>query len=469
MYTKNAKIMNKVLFTSLFCISFVVISDICCAQDIIFLRNGEEIESKVIEVLPDLIKYNKWTNQNGPLYSIDKSEVFMIKYPDGSKDVFERTNETKESNSNITLDDVKKDEALKNVRAYVMKQFIDNSLQMTNFCKTNGFSKNSFEGNIYTIYIDIKAYLKSQVWLVGNGLVGYWRNNFHVYTYKPTLNDYERMTNDIITYPRGMKFIFSCEVETLEMDNGYSIKKFKIKKVIEDGLISNTISSFEEGTDIYIPKKGKIELSSVELVNAVSDVEGNRYRTVVIGSQTWMKDNLRVSHYKDGINLSMKTDAGSFEGSYCWPQNNKEYKNIWGALYDGNAIFSSKLCPEGWHIPSQTEWIELFNYLGGPNIAGSKLKKASYWSNSDNYYDKPQNDECGFDAIPAGYKSRFTFQPMGMTSVFWTSTKSSDDFVCVMLEKESNAVLWFYQKPDQSLLSVRCIKDSQNDVNKTDY
>lgn len=462
--------MKKKLWTAFHCISFFVISTISYSQDIIFLRNGQEIEAKVIEILPNLIKYNKWTNQNGPMYSIDKSEVFMIKYTDGSKDVFQEENIAKTTNSIDFSEETKKEQALMKVKAYVLNQLKETPLQLIEFRKTNGYSANTFEGNIYTIYIEVKACLKSKGWLIGNGLVGYWHNSFHVYKTEPRLNSYQVMTDNVKSYPRGMKFIFTCEVKTLEMDNGYGIKEFKIQKVIEDGIISNIPSGFgveNESADKYVPLKGELTLTTEESLYAISDVEGNLYRTVIIGSQTWMKDNLRVTHYNDGSSLSMKTDSEIIFGSYCWPQNDVEYKNIWGALYDGRAVHSKKLCPVGWHVPNESEWAELFNFIGGTNIAGGKLKNKSYWYISDNSIQISHYDEYGFNAIPSGYKSLYTFQPMGMTSVFWTSTKSDNDVICVMLEKGSDSVLWLYQNFDQSLLSVRCIKDNQEDAIQT--
>lgn len=97
--------MKNIIIPALMCCIVIFITKISYSQDIIILKNGDEIKSKVIEVTPDLVKYKKWANQDGPIYSSTKTEIFMIKYANGAKDVFNNTsnansNSSQTSNSN---------------------------------------------------------------------------------------------------------------------------------------------------------------------------------------------------------------------------------------------------------------------------------------------------------------------------------------------------------------------------------
>ncbi len=112
----------------------------------------------------------------------------------------------------------------------------------------------------------------------------------------------------------------------------------------------------------------------------ISDADGNTYATVAIGTQVWMKENLKSTKYNDGTSISLVTVASDWTAlrthGYCWYDNNVSYQNIYGALYNWYTVNSGKLCPSGWHVPTDNEWTTLINYLGGASIAGSKLKEA---------------------------------------------------------------------------------------------
>ncbi len=99
------------------------------------------------------------------------------------------------------------------------------------------------------------------------------------------------------------------------------------------------------------------------------DIEGNVYRTVKIGNQTWMAENLRTTKYNDGQDIPLV--AGSYAwGSlttpgYCWLNNDQTNKNIYGALYNWYAADADKLAPTGWHVPDNEDWAVLVSYLAG--------------------------------------------------------------------------------------------------------
>ena len=135
-----------------------------------------------------------------------------------------------------------------------------------------------------------------------------------------------------------------------------------------------------------------IELFSVTLLwigltgchtNSLKDIDGNLYKTVTIGSQVWMKENLRTTRYNDGLAIPLVTDYDSWAAlttpAYCWYNNDSKNKEVYGALYNYYTIDTKKLCPEGWYVPADSDWTELIDYLGGSEIAANKLKRRGHF------------------------------------------------------------------------------------------
>jgi uncharacterized protein (TIGR02145 family) len=112
----------------------------------------------------------------------------------------------------------------------------------------------------------------------------------------------------------------------------------------------------------------------------VKDIDGNEYRSVVIGTQTWMLENLKVTKYNDGKSIATTQTNSEWNkltnGGYCWHENNAANKTAFGAIYNWYAVNTGKLAPSGWHVPSNQEWETLMNHLGGIYKAGGKLKEA---------------------------------------------------------------------------------------------
>ena len=120
--------------------------------------------------------------------------------------------------------------------------------------------------------------------------------------------------------------------------------------------------------------------------NTVTDVDGNTYKTVIIGTQVWMAENLKTTKYNDGIQIPLVTDPITWinlkSAAYCWYNNDlATNKNIYGAIYNWLVVNTGKLCPIGWHVPSDTEWTTLTTFLGGELINGSiQVKRNWYFS-----------------------------------------------------------------------------------------
>jgi uncharacterized protein (TIGR02145 family) len=160
----------------------------------------------------------------------------------------------------------------------------------------------------------------------------------------------------------------------------------------------------------------------------LGDNDGNSYGIVTIGDQVWMAKNLATTSLNDGTpiaNLSVPEDwEAATAPAYVWYSNNELlYKLNYGALYNWYAVASDKLCPEGWHVPTETEWNTLINFLGGVNVAGGSLKQAgtALWFSPN----EGATNESGFTALPGGgRKQTGEFEDRGTVAVWWTSTPS---------------------------------------------
>jgi uncharacterized protein (TIGR02145 family) len=159
----------------------------------------------------------------------------------------------------------------------------------------------------------------------------------------------------------------------------------------------------------------------------VTDIDGNVYNTITIGSQVWLKENLKTTKYNDGAeipNVIDNTEWGNLtSGAYCWYDNNEAtYKNSYGALYNWFAANTNKICPIGYHIPSDAEWTELSEYLGGSGIAGGKLKEigTTHWMTPNT----GATNESNFTALPGGWRSyNGTFNLIREIGYWWSSTQ----------------------------------------------
>jgi len=196
----------------------------------------------------------------------------------------------------------------------------------------------------------------------------------------------------------------------------------------------------------------------------VYDIDGNEYKTIVIGTQTWMAENLRTTHYQNGDELPNVADTAQWarleSGAYCNYNNTESLDTIatFGRLYNWYAVADSrKLSPKGWHVPSGYEWITLINYLGGDAVAADKLKEVgkTHWADpfkSDN--------SSGFTALPGGFRwYTHNSENLGYYGVWWTATElNSNSAARLLLEFfGSNVYKDFYDKRDGN--SIRCIKD----------
>ncbi len=193
------------------------------------------------------------------------------------------------------------------------------------------------------------------------------------------------------------------------------------------------------------------------------DADGNSYLTVTIGTQTWFAENLKTTKFNDGTPIPIVPDPMAWASlttpGYCWYLNDAaSYRETYGALYNWFTVSSGKLCPLGWHVPSNGEWTTLANYLGGESIAGGKMKEAGtiHWQSPN----VGATNESGFSALPGGYRVGIgSFGNIENYCYLWSSEESTASF----------ARIWWLDYRFNNLIpasdnkyfgfSVRCLKD----------
>ncbi|MCX6303889.1 MAG: fibrobacter succinogenes major paralogous domain-containing protein [Bacteroidetes bacterium] len=209
-------------------------------------------------------------------------------------------------------------------------------------------------------------------------------------------------------------------------------------------------------------KKSDDSNNSTPPATTVTDVDGNVYHTVKIGTQTWMLENLKTTKYRNGNPIPNVTDpAGWYNlttGAYCNYNNDQSNATTYGRLYNWYAATDTRnICPTGWHIPTDAEWTILTDFLGGESVAGGKMKESgtAHWISPNT----GATNSSGFTALPGGFRTELHFGGIGDDVVFLSSTiYSTDTFYKRQIYTDESMV-----NRDLGYLtngnSVRCIKD----------
>ena len=203
----------------------------------------------------------------------------------------------------------------------------------------------------------------------------------------------------------------------------------------------------------------------------ITDIDGNVYHSVVIGTQEWLVENLRVTTLNDGtpINLVTANIEWPYQvaSAYCWYYNIPNENGINGALYNWYTVNTGKLCIDGWHVPSDGEWKTLEIYLGmsqndadkltwrGEGLA-TLLKATDYW-----YVLNGVGDTYGFKAIPAGYRFFLNgnYEGYEQSAIWWTSTDYDPDRAYFRNIITSESSIYRGSTIKTNGFSVRCIKN----------
>jgi len=209
-------------------------------------------------------------------------------------------------------------------------------------------------------------------------------------------------------------------------------------------------------------KKNTIEPDQNDVTGTVTDIDGNVYQTIKIGTQWWMKEDLKVTHYRNGDTIPYITDQQVWRnlttGAYCDHIDDAGWVDTYGHLYNWYAMTDSgHLAPAGWHVPTDGEWGTLINYLTpGPNQPpGGRMKEAgtSHWSSPNT----GATNESGFTALPddAGLDGQ------GRYACYCGLTEHDIPFVTLLVLSYDNVGcnMWDEEGGMNRSFSVRCVKD----------
>lgn len=290
---------------------------------------------------------------------------------------------------------------------------------------------------------------------------------------------------------------FTTQIDGLTGGTTYYVRAFavNVKNVKIDG---NRDGFYEVGKIVY---GNEYSFTTDAVTPKITDVEGNVYRTIQIGTQLWMLENLRTTKYNDGTDIpTVKGDYGEsislsspYFFYYYYSDSNQWYnplnKNTLGLLYNGFAVATGKLAPIGWHVPTIDDWKKLSDYLGGDSVSGGKLKstKTSTLANHVSFIHLgewlPPNmgatNVSGFSAIPGGYydnskeqiiydssnPNTYGFESLGYFGHWWSSTEAMENSALYSISLNyGDATTYFTEELNSQHskrygFSIRCVKD----------
>ncbi len=231
-------------------------------------------------------------------------------------------------------------------------------------------------------------------------------------------------------------------------------------------MVTNNYGSDTETKTNYI----SVSESGSSDTSTIADIDGNNYKTIKIGTQWWMAENLKTTKYNDGTAIPLETDEILWRQletpAYCWRDNDSAtYKATYGAYYNWFVVSitingGKNVCPSGWHVPTDTEWTTLIDYLGGESVAGGKLKETGYthWNDPNT----GATNESEFAALAGGYREGVSYglwDPLGRYGNWWSTTEySSVHAMQLQLFFNDSKALIGYDNKNHGF-NIRCIED----------
>lgn len=266
---------------------------------------------------------------------------------------------------------------------------------------------------------------------------------------------------------------------TIESNLGYTIEGGT-----EYGVFTSNITGLVEWENYYLRAYATNEKGTsygdqiIFNTGTITDYDGNIYETIKIGSQIWMKDNLKTTHYADGTEIELVQNYASWNAlelsdkAMCYFTNTSGVviSYNYGGLYNWAAAMNGSLssnnipsgvqgaCPDGWHLPSENEWVDLIDFLGGQSIAGGKLKESgiAYWYSPNT----GATNESGFTALPSSFRSYDGgFGIEGNYATYTSSTEynsTTSSYIMLTYDNENVGRNISYKK---QAYSIRCIRD----------
>jgi uncharacterized protein (TIGR02145 family) len=251
------------------------------------------------------------------------------------------------------------------------------------------------------------------------------------------------------------------------------------------GTVSNPITEidsirFDENTNqmVVVTNSGNVSHSISEITNVtfrngnefppceglttVTDIDGNVYPVIQIGNQCWTAENLRTTRLNNGTLIPNVTDNLQWTNlttpAWCNYDNNSTYDAIYGKLYNWYTVAAGSVCPAGWHVPTDVEWTQLTDFLGGESVAGGKMKTVTGWNppNTD------ATNETGFSGLPGGYRfyTNGVFGSVGIIGNWWSNTEflNFDALFRALFFDYGNAFVTNANKVNG--FSIRCLKNT---------
>lgn len=334
-----------------------------------------------------------------------------------------------------------------------------------------------------------------------------WGKNYNTLVNKPNLaavatsGNYNDLTNKptIPTVPANVSvfnndahYITEAQLNALlaSMNSTIDSLRDRVEELENGGTPVNPNPSIPDTTSPVIPII--VDGQACPGNETITDVDGNIYPTVVIGQQCWMKTNLRTTHYSDGTIIELSASTSSTDPRRYYPGGNSNNLNTYGYLYNWYAVMNGNessyvnpsmvqgVCPEGWHVPSNSEWSQLRNYVnsyagfrcsGTNEYIAKALCSPERWNSTANtpcavgYTPSANNNATGFTALPAGTINDALAPSynagVGNYACFWSCTQSNTSKAYfIKLEYNSPTVGVYGDGAMSKLFSVRCVCDN---------
>jgi uncharacterized protein (TIGR02145 family) len=204
----------------------------------------------------------------------------------------------------------------------------------------------------------------------------------------------------------------------------------------------------------------------------MTDQQGNVYKTIVIGTQEWMAENLNTSIYRSGDSIPTGLSDAEWvntlytqQGAWAYYNNDASYACPYGKLYNWYACTDSRqLCPVGWHVPTDAEWYVLSDYLGGEDVAGGKMKTTGTSEDLTGLWTSPNTNatnSSGFSGAPGGFRvsGNGVFSSYGLDGYWWSVSEFDATLAFHRYLDYSSNSLYRLHNRKRSGYSVRCLRD----------